>query len=135
MSDPRGDAAERRPLASDVVGDAGGRPAVRGANRAKPIAAAVIGQARELAGKKLDRVYTVEHELLAKYTADGYTAALEQLIRKANPTIVLFPHTYQVRDFAPKLATRFDQVLISDVIGRASKRARRSSCGSFFRAN
>ena len=33
-----------------------------------------------------------------------------------NPKIVLFPHTYQVRDFAPKLATRFDQVLISDVI-------------------
>jgi electron transfer flavoprotein alpha subunit len=33
-----------------------------------------------------------------------------------NPTLVLFPHTYQVRDFAPKLATRFQQVLVSDVI-------------------
>jgi electron transfer flavoprotein alpha subunit len=29
---------------------------------------------------------------------------------------VLFPHTYQVRDFAPALATRFQQVLVSDVI-------------------
>ncbi len=38
------------------------------------------------------------------------------LIRATNPTLVLFPHTYQVRDFAPKLATRFSQVLISDVI-------------------
>jgi electron transfer flavoprotein alpha subunit len=55
--------------------------------------------------------------LLASYTADGYTSALEQLIRKAGPSIVLFPHTYQVRDFAPKLATRFNQVLISDTIG------------------
>ena len=72
---------------------------------------------RELAGKKLDRVYTVEHELLANYTADGFTAALEQLIRKANPSFVLFPHTYQVRDFAPKLATRFDKGLISDTVG------------------
>ena len=72
---------------------------------------------RELEGKKLDRVYAVEHELLGDYTADGYTAALEQLIRKAQPSFVLFPHTYQVRDLAPKLATRFNQALISDVIG------------------
>jgi electron transfer flavoprotein alpha subunit len=79
--------------------------------------AAVVGPAGELANKKLDRVYTVEHALLATYTADGFTAALEQLIRKLNPSIVLFPHTYQVRDFAPKLATRFNQVLISDAVG------------------
>ena len=84
--------------------------------------AAVAGQgigalAGELARKKLDRAFAVEHPLLAAYTADGYTAALEQLIRKGNPSIVLFPHTYQVRDFAPKLATRFNQVLISDTIG------------------
>src|SRR6185369_2787930 len=39
------------------------------------------------------------------------------LIRKANPTLVLFPHTYQSRDFAPKVATRFSRVLISDAIG------------------
>lgn len=86
------------------------------------VSAAVIGQgvdalANELALKKLDKVYAVSHELLAHYTADGYTAALEQLVRKVNPSLVLFPHTYQVRDFAPKLATRFNQVLISDVVG------------------
>jgi electron transfer flavoprotein alpha subunit len=81
------------------------------------VSAAVVGQAGELAGKKLDRVYVVEHELLAAYTADGFTAALEQLIRKISPSIVLFPHTYQVRDFAPKLATRFDKVLVSDTVG------------------
>jgi len=81
------------------------------------VSAAVVGQAGELAGKKLDRIYTIEHELLATYTADGFTAALEQLIRKVSPSIVLFPHTYQVRDFAPKLATRFDKVLVSDTIG------------------
>lgn len=83
---------------------------------------AVVGQgigalAQELTNKKLERVYAVEHDLLAAYTADGFTAAIEQLIRKASPSIVVFPHTYQVRDFAPKLATRFGQVLVSDAIG------------------
>ncbi|MGA2878933.1 MAG: electron transfer flavoprotein subunit alpha/FixB family protein [Bryobacteraceae bacterium] len=87
------------------------------AQTGQTVSAAVVGQAGELVGKKLDRIYTVQHQLLATYTADGFTAALEQLIRKVTPSIMLFPHTYQVRDFAPKLATRFDQVLVSDAIG------------------
>lgn len=90
-----------------------------GATLNVPVEAAVVGSnalAQEAATKKLARVYSVEHELLKDYTADAYTAALEALIRKANPKLVLFPHTYQVRDFAPKLATRFQQVLVSDVI-------------------
>ena len=62
------------------------------------------------------KVYSVEHALLKDYTADGYCAALEQLVKKIEPSYVVFPHTYQVRDFAPALATRFGQVLISDVI-------------------
>ena len=60
--------------------------------------------------------YIVRHELLEPYTSDAYVIALEQLIKKLSPAYVLFPHTYQVRDFAPALATRFKQVLISDVI-------------------
>ena len=72
--------------------------------------------ANELASKKLDRVYALDHELLSKYSADGFTAAIEQLIRRLNPSFVLFPHTYQVRDFAPNVATRFNQVLISDTV-------------------
>ncbi len=86
-----------------------------------PVFAAVAGRgvaalAGELAGKKLAKVHAVEHDLLAAYTADGYTAALEALIRAHAPSLVLFPHTYQVRDFAPKLATRFGQSLVSDVV-------------------
>jgi electron transfer flavoprotein alpha subunit len=87
----------------------------------KTVTTAVLGDdisslAQEAARWKLDRVYAVSHTLLAQYTAGGYTAALESLIKKSEPFIVLFPHTYQVRDFAPKLATRFDRVLVSDVI-------------------
>jgi electron transfer flavoprotein alpha subunit len=76
----------------------------------------VHGLGKELGGKKPDAIYAVEHALLAQYTADGYVTALEQLIKKLEPAYVLFPHTYQVRDFAPALATRFGQVLISDVV-------------------
>jgi electron transfer flavoprotein alpha subunit len=63
------------------------------------------------------KVYSVEHALLKDYTADGSVIALEQLVKKLAPSYVVFPHTYQVRDFAPALATRFGQVLISDVTG------------------
>lgn len=92
-----------------------------GAELGLPVFAAIAGTgldalSAELATKKLDKVHAVEHALLENYTADAYTAALEQLIRAHNPSIVLFPHTYQVRDFAPKLATRFGRTFISDVI-------------------
>lgn len=49
------------------------------------------------------------------YTADAYTEALAAYLRSATPKYVLFPHTYQTRDFAPKLAARFGRALISDV--------------------
>jgi electron transfer flavoprotein alpha subunit len=92
-----------------------------GAALGEPVEATVAGKgigalANEAAAKKLAKIWAVEHDLLDSYTADGYTAALEQLIQKTKPKLVLFPHTYQVRDFAPKLATRFSQVLVSDVI-------------------
>jgi electron transfer flavoprotein alpha subunit len=84
--------------------------------------AAVIGEgaaiaplAAELATKKLNTVWAVGDTLLAQYTADGWIAALEQLIAQAQPKRVVFPHTYQVRDFAPALATRLGEVLIGDV--------------------
>jgi electron transfer flavoprotein alpha subunit len=87
----------------------------------QPVSAAVVGDnvsalAGELAGKQLARVYAVEHPLLKDYTPDGYTAALHQLIDSAKPNVVVFPHTYQVRDFAPKLATSLARVMVSDVV-------------------
>jgi len=96
-----------------------------GASMGLPVEAAVGGKgirtlASEAAAKKLARVWAVEHDLLETYTADGYSTAFEELIRKTQPSLVLFPHTYQVRDFAPKLATRFAKVLVSDVVGARS---------------
>ena len=85
------------------------------------LSAAVVGDGLQALGGwssdgKVDAAYAVEHSLLKEYTADGYVAALEQLVKKVSPAYVVFPHTYQVRDFAPALATRFGQVLISDVV-------------------
>lgn len=79
-----------------------------------PLAAVVIGEGST--DVPAPQVFSIQHPLLAQYTADGYTAALEQLIRAEQPRYVLLPHTYTVRDFAPKLATRFERVLVSDVI-------------------
>jgi electron transfer flavoprotein alpha subunit len=76
----------------------------------------IVGVAQTVAALGPSNTYKVEHNLLAEYTADGFTRALEQLIRSRQPAVVLFPHTYQVRDFAPKLATRFSRPLLSDVI-------------------
>jgi len=64
----------------------------------------------------VDKVFVLSHPLLNHYTADGFKLALEQLIQAEQPAYVLFPHTYQVRDYAPALAARFGQVLISDVV-------------------
>ena len=72
--------------------------------------------AQELAGKQLDKVYLVDHELLEPYTPDGFAIALRQLIAQVKPTLVLFPHTYQVRDFLPKLATSLSKVAVTDVV-------------------
>jgi len=59
--------------------------------------------------------HAIVHPLLETYTADGFILAFQQLIRKLEPDYIVFPHTYQVRDFVPRLAARFGQVLIGDV--------------------
>ncbi len=71
--------------------------------------------AAEVATKALGKVVRVEHPLLAAYTADGFSLALQQFFEAEKPDYVVFPHTYQVRDYAPALAARLGQTLIGDV--------------------
>src|SRR5689334_20238189 len=78
------------------------------------MAAEVLAAAHEF-GTSLDigvKAYSID----APYTADAYTAAVQELIRKESPQLVVFGHTYQTRDYAPKVAARFGRVLIGDVI-------------------
>jgi electron transfer flavoprotein alpha subunit len=85
-----------------------------------PVQAVTLGSGDELATEAaaydVSKVFALDHTLLADYTQEAYTAALEQLIKAEHPKVIVFPHTYQVRDYAPRLATRFGQALISDVI-------------------
>jgi electron transfer flavoprotein alpha subunit len=87
-----------------------------------PLEAAVAGAgaaaiAAEIAGKKVTKVYAIENAKLEPYTPDAFVAALKQFITAKKPKLVLMPHTYQVRDFVPKLATALGTSAISDVIG------------------
>jgi len=84
--------------------------------------ASVIGDsvgsvASEIAGKKVAKVYDVESPELKKYTPDAFSAALKEFLTSKQPKLVLMPHTYQVRDFIPKLATAMGRTVISDCVG------------------
>ncbi len=84
--------------------------------------AAVVGSnvaaiASEVAGKKVAKVYDIESPKLEPYTPDAFAHALKEFLAKHPAKLVLMPHTYQVRDFIPKLATALKTTAISDVIG------------------
>jgi len=84
--------------------------------------AAVVGTnassiAAEVAAKKLAKVYAIESPKLDPYTPDAFAAGLKQFLAAKQTKLVLMPHTYQVRDFVPKLATAMGRTVISDCIG------------------
>jgi electron transfer flavoprotein alpha subunit len=93
-----------------------------GAEMNWPVEAAVLGKgigsvAGEVAAKKLAKVYAIECPQLESYTPDGFVAGLKQFAGEKQPKLVLMPHTYQVRDFAPQLATALARTLIPDCVG------------------
>src|SRR5436305_1533911 len=91
-----------------------------GAGVGQEVSAVVLGAdsgfAQEAAAYKLSCVVSAENPKLAEYTPDAYADAMEQVVRATEPQHVVLPHTYLVRDFAPKLAARFGKGLVSDCI-------------------
>lgn len=91
-----------------------------GSETGQSTTAVVLGSgtslAQEIAAYDLAKVVNVDHPQLADYTPDAYAAAMEQVVRAADPQYVLMSHTYLVRDFAPKVAARFGKGLIGDCI-------------------
>ena len=81
------------------------------------VGGSVANLAAEVAGKKVAKVYAVESPAMEPYTPDAFALALKQFISSRQPKLVLMPHTYQVRDFVPKLATAMGRTAISDCIG------------------
>src|SRR5947208_1780341 len=81
------------------------------------VGGSVLNFANEVAGKKVAKVYALESPKLEPYTPDAFAAGLKQFIASRQPKLVLLPHTYQVRDFIPKLATTMERTAISDCVG------------------
>lgn len=73
--------------------------------------------ANEIATKKVTKVYSIESSALSPYTPDAFSAGLQQFLTSKPPKLVLMPHTYQVRDFVPKLATAMKRTVVSDCVG------------------
>src|SRR6476659_8925767 len=72
--------------------------------------------AQEIATYAVEKVIVAKNEKLATYTPDGYADAWEQVIKATNPQYVVMAHTYQVRDFAPKVAARLGREVVGDCI-------------------
>jgi len=75
-----------------------------------------INLPQEIASHDLEKVVFATNPKLGDYTPDAYADAMEQVVKRIDPAFVFLTHTYQVRDFAPKLAARFGKSLISDCI-------------------
>ena len=95
------------------------------ASTGQPIAVAILGSdlqslAEELAGAAVAEILVADSAALGVYTADGFVEGVSQIIAAEQPSVVLFPHTYQTRDYAPQLATRMERSLVTDCIGAKS---------------
>jgi electron transfer flavoprotein alpha subunit len=72
--------------------------------------------AQEIAGYNIEKLVVAKNEKLGTYTPDGYADAWEQVIKATNPEYIIMSHTYQVRDFAPKVAARLGREVLGDCI-------------------
>ncbi|HMT07099.1 MAG TPA: electron transfer flavoprotein subunit alpha/FixB family protein [Pyrinomonadaceae bacterium] len=72
--------------------------------------------AQEIAGYAINKVIVAKNDKLGTYTPDAYADAWEQVINATNPQYVIMSHTYQVRDFAPKVAARLGREVVGDCI-------------------
>lgn len=72
--------------------------------------------AQEIARYELEKVIVAKNDKLGIYTPDAYADAWEHVIKVTNPQYVVMSHTYQVRDFAPKVAARLGREVVGDCI-------------------
>ncbi len=72
--------------------------------------------AEEIAGYDVEKVIVAKNEKLGTYTPDGYADAWASVIKSLNPQYIVMSHTYQVRDFAPKVAARLGREVVGDCI-------------------
>ncbi len=81
----------------------------------------VLGQnasslSQEAAQYNVSEVLSLENEYVSEYTADGYSAALTQIIVSESPKFVFFGHSYQTRDYVPRIAAKLKRPFLNDVV-------------------
>jgi electron transfer flavoprotein alpha subunit len=93
------------------------------------LSAVVLGSnaselASQVAPAELTDVLAVDSPQLREYTVDGYAAALSEVLRQRKPRLVVFSHTYQARDFVPKLGAALNCGFVSDCLSYRTEGAR-----------
>jgi electron transfer flavoprotein alpha subunit len=86
---------------------------------AEPLCAVVLGNDRLIEMENLchhgaDRVLCCRHDLLERYTSDGFTNVICAVIAKEKPSIFLYGATPNGRDLAPRVAARMRLGLTAD---------------------
>ncbi|MFC5558371.1 electron transfer flavoprotein subunit alpha/FixB family protein [Ureibacillus thermophilus] len=84
------------------------------------VVAALLGHgvadlANELIAYGADRAVVVEHPHLKTYTSDGFSQGLLAIIEQEKPEGIVIGHTALGKDLAPKVASRLQAALVSDV--------------------
>jgi electron transfer flavoprotein alpha subunit len=84
--------------------------------------AAVLGSgidatAQEAAGYGVTKVLAVDDSTLANYLADAYAAALEQLVKANDVSLVLATSTALGKDLLPRVAARLGVAMATDIVG------------------
>jgi len=88
-------------------------------DRGFSIAALVMGSnadelATQVSNYDIGEVLKLEHGLLSSYSSDGYAEAVKQVVEKESPKYVFFGHTYQVRDYVPKISAKLMKPFLVD---------------------
>ena len=87
----------------------------------EPLCAALLGSgvkglAAEAIAFGADKVFVVDDANLKDYQSDAYVMAAENVIKQANPRIVLMGQSTMGRDLAPRLAFRFNTAISMDCV-------------------
>ena len=98
------------------------KEAIAGAQKMSgSISALAIGvnadaMAGELSGVDITEVITINHDLVSSYNADGYSEVVKQVIKSESPKTIVAGHSYQTRDFMPRVSAKLDIPFIPDII-------------------
>ena len=72
------------------------------------------GLATEVSKYDVSEVLKLNNDIISSYSSDGYAEAVKQVIEQENPKYVFFGHTYQVRDYVPKISAKLMKPFLVD---------------------